>query len=96
MGRILLFYVLPILLPTLAYLAWLAVERRRVAQADGTGKRPWLDLSWLSLMLLGIVLAGVAGIVIRLTTVSGTQGVYVPPRLIDGRIVPGHFEPAPR
>ncbi|HEX6978388.1 MAG TPA: hypothetical protein VF342_03735 [Alphaproteobacteria bacterium] len=96
MGRILLLYVLPILLPTLAYLAWLAVERRRVARAGEANMRRWPDLPWLSLLLLGLALAVTAGVVKHLVTASGTQGVYVPPRLIDGRIVPGHVEPAPR
>jgi hypothetical protein len=94
MARILLQYVLPIVLPSLVYFAWVAYENRRIAQGgEGTARRledgpwAWLIGGGVALAVLGAIAAAVLG-------GRGKEGVYVPPRLEDGRIIPGHLEPA--
>jgi hypothetical protein len=95
MGRILLEFLLPLLLPTALYLLWLRAERRRIEQL-GRGEAPrWQDAPFLWLALMGVVLAGAVLVALHYAGGSGTEGVYVPPRLIDGQVVPGHVEPRP-
>jgi hypothetical protein len=89
MPRILLTIVLPLILPTALYLLW--VTMLRPARHDGTTR--WTALPWLWLAVAG---AGLLAIVLFVVTVhfgKPQQGVYVPPRLENGHIVPGHIEP---
>ena len=96
MGRILLQYLLPIVLPTVVYFAWLTAERRRAERAEA-GKAPhWRDAPWLWLVGSGVALALVIAFASAFFGGADTAGRYVPPRVEDGRIVPGHVEPAPR
>ncbi len=96
MARILFQYILPIVLPTAVYFAWLAAERRRIARA-GAGDAPhWHDAPWLWLAAIGVVLAVLIAIASALFGGADISGRYVPPRVEDGRIVPGHVEPAPQ
>jgi len=88
MIRILLTIVLPLLLPTLLYLLWLAASRR----AAFAMPVPWRDMPWVWLAAAGIVLAALLLFFINVRV--GSQGAYVPPKYIDGRIVPGHVVPA--
>lgn len=94
MGRILLEYGLPIILPSLLYLAWVAYENRRVARG-GIGKAPrWQEGPWLWLAIGGIIFAAILAAGLAVLGMSGTQGVYVPPRVEEGgRVIPGHVEP---
>jgi hypothetical protein len=95
MLRVLLQYVIPIALPSVLYLAWLVYENRRVARG-GTGVlRKWQEGPWVWLFAIGVVLAVSVAIALSLVGGYGTEGRYVPPRLENGRIVPGHVEPAP-
>lgn len=41
MARILLQYILPIVLPSLVYIAWLVYENRRIAQGGEGTLRRW-------------------------------------------------------
>jgi uncharacterized protein DUF6111 len=88
MIRILLTIVLPLLLPTLLYLLWLAASRR----AALAGPAPWRDLPWVWLAAAGVALAALLLFFINIRV--GSQGTYVPPQYIDGRVVPGHVVPA--
>ncbi|HXY98654.1 MAG TPA: DUF6111 family protein [Stellaceae bacterium] len=86
MIRILLTVVLPLLLPTLVYLLWLAVAQRAPLGAPAQ----WRALPWP--WLVGIGLALVAAMLYFIgTRIGGSPlGVYVPPQYIDGQVVPGH------
>ena len=88
MIRILLTIVLPLLLPTLLYMLWLVASRRTALAAPS----PWRDLPWIWLAAAGIVLAALLLFFINVRV--GSQGIYVPPKYIDGRVVPGHVVPA--
>ena len=83
MLRILLQYLLPLLLPFLAYLVYARLTRRA-----GLNDAPWL----------GLAAAGVGLLVVSLVTWSIMNGsepgeTYVPARVEDGEVVPGTTEP---
>jgi len=91
MARVFLTIILPLLLPTLLYATWVMWTRR----ATGRSAVPPLDsLPWLWLATAGIVLTAGMLTLISLRVGSSGEGVYVPPRVINGTIVPGHLEPA--
>ena len=94
MGRILLQYVLPIVLPSVVYFAWLIYENRRIAQGGEGKTRRWEEGPWAWLVGGGVVLAVLGAIGVAAFSGRGKEGTYVPPRLEDGRIIPGHLEPA--
>ena len=94
MLRILLEYAVPIALPSLLYLAWLAYENRRVARGGQGVLRRWEEGPWAWLFAGGVVLAVLGTFVLSTIGGPGTKGRYVPPRVEDGRVVPGHVEPA--
>ena len=81
--RLLLTIIVPLLLPTAVYLIWL-----RAAGTDGGNERTWL---WL-----GVAGVALAALVVGVLTLSGggVDGVYVPPHMEDGRLVPGRIVPA--
>jgi drug/metabolite transporter (DMT)-like permease len=84
MLRILLQYLLPLLLPFLAWLIYAYLTRRRVGLNDA----PWL----------GLAAAGVGLVAVSLVTWSLLSGsepgeTYVPARFEDGKLVPGTTEP---
>jgi hypothetical protein len=94
MARIIITIVLPMLLPTALYLLWVAtLGASRDGDAAAWTSVPWVWLAGAGALLLAIVLLVV-------TVGFGTPqqgGVYVAPRYVNGRIVPGHFEArAPR
>jgi Family of unknown function (DUF6111) len=89
MPRILLTIILPLLLPTALYLAWVTVLRP--AQHDGATQ--WAALPWLWLAGAGIALLAIVLFVITVHFGAPVEGVYVPPRWQNGHIVPGHVEP---
>ncbi len=84
--RILLSIVLPFLLPTLFYAAWLFLTRR----LEGIG---WTSFPWPWLAGSGIALAALFLYVVNVHFGQAPQGTYVPPQWIDGKVVPGHLEP---
>src|SRR5262249_2980462 len=94
MGRILGQYILPIVLPSPVDLGWLVYENRRSAQGGEGAPRRWEEGPWAWLIGGGVVLAVAGAIATAVLNREGREGVYVPPRVEDGRIVPGHVEPA--
>jgi hypothetical protein len=97
MGRILAQIVLPILLPTILYGLWLVGQRRRMAAA-GAGKLPvWVEAPWIWLLGLGVAFAVLVTVALSVLGGGGNvEGVYVPPQVKDGEMVPGHMEPKVR
>lgn len=97
MIRVLLEFAVPLLLPTVLYGIWLAWARRRASTTGAAMPPGWRNAPWLVLAAIGTVLAVAAAVGSGLG--RGTQditGTYVPPRVIDGKVVPGHIEPAGR
>ena len=91
MLRVLLTIVLPLLLPTALYLAWI-----RTTQWENEGSVRWRALPWLWLVGTGTLLLILVLFVINVHFGNPEPGVYVPPRWENGHIVPGHIEPQPQ
>ena len=84
MLRIIVQYVLPLLLPFLVYAAYLALAHGRLPA--------WLDLparQWALLGGTGLVLLAISLATWSLLSGSPPEEAYIPPRLEDGRIIPG-------
>lgn len=91
--RILIQYLLPLLLPTLAYLVWMRQARRRAMErGEAADAITWRDAPWPWLVLLGLIVLLGAFALLADFKGEGLGGQYVPPRLEDGRVVPGHVE----
>lgn len=90
MTRILLTYVLPLVLPTAVYVAWIAYAR---SQHQGAPEElPALKkgpLFWC--VLAGFAMMAAALAVIALSTGAPPGSRYEPPRLEDGRVVPPQY-----
>ena len=82
MLRFLLHYVLPLLLPFLIYFAYVGLAR---------GRTPgWMEETpWLILAGAGVVLLAASLVSWSLWTGAPPEEAYQPPRLEDGRVVPG-------
>jgi hypothetical protein len=94
MLRILIEYAVPIALPSLLYLAWLAYENRRIARGEEGVLRRLEDGPWVWLFAAGVILAVAATALLAVVGEPGTEGRYVPPRVENGKVLPGHVEPA--
>ncbi len=90
MSRIILQYLLPILLPTAVFVAWVLLTRDRDDGERSTAARiqegPWFSL----------IAGGFALMLMVLLTIAMTEGAppgasYTAPRVEDGRVVPGEF-----
>ncbi|MGQ0662514.1 MAG: DUF6111 family protein [Pseudomonadota bacterium] len=93
MARILAEFVLPIALPTALYVLWLAAQRRRAERAGKGEPARWQDAPWLWLVALGLLFSAVLTVGLALFGREEIKGTYVPPKLVDGEIVPGHVIP---
>lgn len=96
MMRLVLTYALPLLLPAAAYFLWLWFTRRRPAGGAAAGEEQGPvpagpEMPWLWLALAGLVLLAATLSYVALTSGGPPDGVYEPPRLEDGRVVPGRI-----
>ena len=82
--------VVPLLLPTILYLLWL----RAVRWSEAGGAIAWHKLPWVWLVLTGVALTALVLFVVTVGFGTAMPGIYVPPRFENGRIIPGHIEPA--
>ncbi len=89
MTRILLHYLLPLILPTLAFLAWAWFARDNQAK---NGKTWYKDGPWFWLISTGFALMVVGLVATALTTGSEAGKEYHAPRWEGDRVVPGRFE----
>lgn len=91
MIRALVTIILPLLLPTLLYVLWVIAMRR----AETAGVAALLqEMPWPWLAAAGLLLVAGVLVLVSMYMGSGGRGEYVPPRAVDGLIVPGHIEPA--
>ena len=94
MLRVFFTIVVPLVLPTALYLVWLRVARgslhgRLQGETLRSAVLPWVGLAAAGVLLLALVL-----FVVTVHFGTSQPGTYVPPRWENGRIVPGHIEPA--
>jgi hypothetical protein len=85
MIRRFLYETLLFLLPFALYAAYLRLAKRD--ENAGERKHPWTFL-----FASGLVLVAASFLIWGITEGSGQQGVYVPPHVEDGRVVPGHVD----
>jgi hypothetical protein len=92
MSRIFVSYIIPFILPAATYAAWVWY-RTRYADRHG-GEVPTLEKGpWPLLLFIGAVFAfAVLGTTAMLSGGSPDQ-TYVPPRVENGTVIPGHLEP---
>ncbi len=89
MLRIFFEILLPLVLPTAVYL--IGVRIACLSRRGGT--MGWANLPWLWLAGAGALLLALILFVVTVGFGTSQPGVYVPPRLENGRIAPGHMEP---
>jgi hypothetical protein len=90
MPREILTLVVPLVLPTLVYLLWLRAAR----WSETGGTVAWRRLPWVWLALTGVALTAVVLFVVTVGFGTALPGIYVPPRVQNGQIVPAHIVPA--
>ena len=90
MARVFLTIVLPLLLPTVLYVLWLMASQRAPIAAPAL----WRELPWPWLVAAGVALASLLLYLVVIGAGGPSLGTYVPPRYIDGQVVPGHLVPA--
>jgi len=89
MPREILTIVLPLVLPTVLYLAWL----RAMHWSHDGGAASWRAMPWVWLGVTGVALTALVLFVVTVHFGTPVPGVYVPPRYENGQIVPGHIQP---
>lgn len=89
MLRVVLTIILPLLLPTAIYVAWIVTLQW---SARGEPLR-WTALPWLWLGAAGVLLLGLVLAIVTIHFGTTESGIYVPPRYEGGRVVPSHIEP---
>ncbi|MCF4165017.1 DUF6111 family protein [Zavarzinia compransoris] len=87
MGRIILLYVLAMVLPYVAFKLWIRFERWRLRQPPEKRPVPWIPIVAVGTFLVILVTLGEAFL-----GGDPAGGRYVPARLEDGRLIPGHIE----
>ncbi len=93
MVRILITYVLPLVLPTLAWYVWgrLSASRTRT-ERNGS---EWENAPWPALAVSGVVLLAATLGALALFGAAEPGNVYRPARVVDGAVVPGTQTNAP-
>jgi hypothetical protein len=73
------------LLPFIAYAAYLLIRRRNpMLWSSWSAQSIWLIMAGLAIVIVSLVAGGLLA--------DRQTGAYVPSRMENGRIVPGHFE----
>jgi hypothetical protein len=89
MPREILTLVVPLILPTLLYLAWL----RLMHWSEAGDVAAWHKLPWVWLVVTGVALTAMVLLVVTVGFGNPVPGTYVPPHAENGHIVPGHIVP---
>ncbi len=87
MIRILSLRVVLFLLPFALFSLYAFLMRQRGAARPAT--------PWTLLFVIGLGLVAVSFVIVGLTEGEKPQGLYVPPHVVNGHIVPGHVEQTP-
>lgn len=92
MARILFEFLLPIVLPTALYAAWLAWHRRRAIVAGAARVPAWQEGPWFWCILAGVGLALIVFVVTAVLWGHAPGAKYQPPRIHNGEVIPGQFQ----
>ncbi len=94
MFRLMLLYLIALITPTVIYVLWRVFAPASIGGSDNIRGGHWEHLPWIWLAPAGVaVLLVTVGSMAYFSGGSADQE-YRTPRLIDGKIVPGHFLPA--
>jgi len=86
-----LFRLWPVLIPLLVYVIWMIAVRRK-ARLKGEPLPHFREGPWFWAVVTSLAI----GIVLFLSfglSHEENKGTYIPPRTVDGKIIPGHIEP---
>jgi heme/copper-type cytochrome/quinol oxidase subunit 3 len=86
MVRRILFEMLLFLLPFALYASYLKLSKY-------DAEKPAQPYPWTVLFVSGLLLVAASFVVWGVTQGAGQQGVYVPPHLENGQVVPGRVDP---
>jgi heme A synthase len=89
MSRVFLEYLLPLLLPSGAFVAYVVITRKTNAADMEQRLR---EGPWFWLIISGFVLAVAVLFVTGLTEGYDADSTYTPSRMENGRFVPGEFK----
>ena len=78
--------VLPLILPTVIYIAYLSVLRPRRGAA-------FPEMPWIWLAGAGVLLLAVTFLALTLLGGGDPSERYLPAKVVNGQVVPGHYEP---
>ena len=88
MLRTTLIHILILLAPSILYIAFLLLSRRlRLSRSQAA--ETLRQMPWVRLLGSGLVLTAASLVVWAMTGGGDPEGTYVPPRIVDGEIVPG-------
>lgn len=85
--RAVLEIAIPLLLPALLYWLYLRIQEKR-GQPVRDVPVSWLAASGVCLVIFVLVASWLAGS-------ESPSGKYIPPAVVDGKVVPGHFDENP-
>jgi len=91
MSRVLVEYIIPLLLPTVAWLIWWQFRGRYLPSPEGA-PNSLREGPWFWLLLSGLLLTGASLVATALFTGYDAGGRYVPPHWEGGQVVPGRVE----
>ncbi len=92
MIRTLLVRILPLLVPVILFLVWYYMARRRAGKTGGP-QPTWQQAPWGWIAFSGLLVLVIGLVSFRLSIGESPEGTYVPPRLEDGQVIPGHMDP---
>ncbi len=87
MLRTTLIHILILFAPTALYITYLLLTRK-LQLSRGQLAATLRDLPWLRLIGSGLVLTAASLVALSMITGSDPEGTYVPPRIVDGEVVP--------
>lgn len=109
MVRIIITYVLPLLLPTILYFGWASWVRKKIAASHAQAQSEDdtvtaeeiaaydIRAPWFRLILAGVILMGVGLLLsVFLSPRNPPDSVYQPPRIENGKVIPGHYAAPPK
>ena len=84
--------ILPLLLPLAIYVGWLIYARKRARALGTTKPRTIIDAPWPIMLLTGLSVMIFGMVALGLFTGEKPGGIYVPPHMENGEIVPGQVK----
>ena len=82
----------PLLAPTIAYILYIYFSRKNQEDEEEGREVPhWRQWPWVILVPSGALLAALSLFILGITGEQHDPNTYIPPRLEDGKIIPGGF-----